>query len=298
MGCYGHPIVQTPHLDRLAHARQPLHRVLDAVAGLHPGARLVRHRQVHPPDRILGQRRSLRRLDPELASPAARGRPPDGVDRQAAFSLRRGGQRLFRSHHPDARRRQEGRPARPDPRRPAGARRRLQDGEDGRPRRIRLTRNTTATSPPAPRSGCTRRRGKHTDKPWVLFVSFVAPHYPLTAPPEHFYRYYNDPKLPMPLFYGENERPHHHPFIADYARGLQLRRLFQDAGRRAPRGRRLLRPVQLHGRAGRQGARRARKPRARRQYPRDLHQRPRRRASASAGCGASRRSTRRPSACR
>ena len=28
-----------------------------------------------------------------------------------------------------------------------------------------------------------------TDKPWVLFVSMVAPHFPLTAPPEHFYRY-------------------------------------------------------------------------------------------------------------
>ena len=28
---------------------------------------------------------------------------------------------------------------------------------------------------------------KCREKPWVLFVSFVAPHYPLTAPPEHFY---------------------------------------------------------------------------------------------------------------
>ena len=29
---------------------------------------------------------------------------------------------------------------------------------------------------------------KHQDKPWVLFVSFVAPHFPLTAPPEHFWQ--------------------------------------------------------------------------------------------------------------
>src|SRR5947207_2813587 len=29
---------------------------------------------------------------------------------------------------------------------------------------------------------------KH-DKPWVLFVSFVAPHFPLTAPAEWYYRY-------------------------------------------------------------------------------------------------------------
>jgi choline-sulfatase len=57
---------------------------------------------------------------------------------------------------------------------------------------------------------------KCTGKPWVLFVSFVCPHYPLTAPPEHFYRYFDDPKLPMPLFYEEDERPKH-PFVRDYA---------------------------------------------------------------------------------
>lgn len=57
---------------------------------------------------------------------------------------------------------------------------------------------------------------KHTDKPWVLFVSLVCPHYPLTAPPEHFYRYYNDPDLPLPMLYGKNERPNH-PYARDYA---------------------------------------------------------------------------------
>ena len=29
---------------------------------------------------------------------------------------------------------------------------------------------------------------KYTEKPWVLFVSFVSPHFPLTAPPEHYFR--------------------------------------------------------------------------------------------------------------
>lgn len=57
---------------------------------------------------------------------------------------------------------------------------------------------------------------RHTDKPWVLFVSFVTPHFPLTAPPEHFYRYYNDPDLPMPKAYGKNERPNH-PSLKDYS---------------------------------------------------------------------------------
>ena len=57
---------------------------------------------------------------------------------------------------------------------------------------------------------------KYQEKPWVLFVSFVAPHYPLTAPPEHFYRYHDDPNLPMPLLYEASERPEH-PFVRDYA---------------------------------------------------------------------------------
>jgi len=52
------------------------------------------------------------------------------------------------------------------------------------------------------------------EKPWVLFVSFVAPHFPLTAPPEHYYRYWNR-ELPMPKLYERDQRPEH-PYIRDY----------------------------------------------------------------------------------
>jgi len=55
---------------------------------------------------------------------------------------------------------------------------------------------------------------KPSDKPWVLFVSFVAPHFPLTAPPEHYYRYWNR-ELPMPLLYAREHRPRH-PYLEDY----------------------------------------------------------------------------------
>jgi len=57
---------------------------------------------------------------------------------------------------------------------------------------------------------------KYADKPWVLFVSLVAPHFPLTAPPEHYYRYANM-QLPMPKQYAAAERPQH-PYLQDYAR--------------------------------------------------------------------------------
>ena len=40
------------------------------------------------------------------------------------------------------------------------------------------------------------------DKPWALFVSFVRPHFPLTAPPE-FYKLYPPERMAMPRLYDE-----------------------------------------------------------------------------------------------
>ena len=57
---------------------------------------------------------------------------------------------------------------------------------------------------------------RRADKPWVLFVSIASPHFPLTAPPEHFYEYYRNPDLPWPKLYAEDERPDH-PYVRDYA---------------------------------------------------------------------------------
>ncbi len=57
---------------------------------------------------------------------------------------------------------------------------------------------------------------KWRDRPWVLFVSFVLPHFPLTAPPRWFYRYWQQ-DLSLPKRYATAERPHH-PFTDEYAR--------------------------------------------------------------------------------
>jgi choline-sulfatase len=56
---------------------------------------------------------------------------------------------------------------------------------------------------------------KYRDKPWVLFVSFVCPHFPLIAPAEFYYQYPVD-QMPLPKQYGQNERPAH-PYLRDYA---------------------------------------------------------------------------------
>src|SRR6516225_2414549 len=70
------------------------------------------------------------------------------------------------------------------------------------------------------------RAVRYTNKPWVLFVSFVSPHYPLTAPPEHFYHYFDDTNLPMPLFYERSQRPDH-LFIRDYSKSFNFDDYFE-----------------------------------------------------------------------
>jgi choline-sulfatase len=78
--------------------------------------------------------------------------------------------------------------------------------------------------------------GKYTEKPWVMFVSFVCPHFPLTAPPEHFYRYY-DQDLPPPKLYEHRHEPLH-PYLEDYRRSFAYDEFFEtpDMVKRAQAG--------------------------------------------------------------
>lgn len=54
------------------------------------------------------------------------------------------------------------------------------------------------------------------ERPWVLFVSWVAPHFPLVAPPEHYYRY-AAMDLPLPKRWARDERPTH-PYVLHHDR--------------------------------------------------------------------------------
>lgn len=60
------------------------------------------------------------------------------------------------------------------------------------------------------------RAGQRQARPWVLFVSMVAPHFPLTAP-NPWFEHYASMDLPMPKLYGKDVRPHH-PYTDEYAR--------------------------------------------------------------------------------
>lgn len=68
---------------------------------------------------------------------------------------------------------------------------------------------------------------KYTDKPWVLFVSFVCPHFPLVAPAEFYYQYPLD-RMPLPKQYAQSERPDH-PYLRDYASSFVYDRFFDAA---------------------------------------------------------------------
>jgi choline-sulfatase len=72
-----------------------------------------------------------------------------------------------------------------------------------------------------------RERAVKENKPWVLYVSFVAPHFPLTAPPEHFYKYWGK-DIPMPLLYAREERPKH-PYLEDYRNSFCYDDYFENA---------------------------------------------------------------------
>ncbi len=50
-------------------------------------------------------------------------------------------------------------------------------------------------------------------KPWVLFVSLVCPHFPLIARPE-WYNLYPEDQMPRPALYEPAERQPDHPYIA------------------------------------------------------------------------------------
>jgi choline-sulfatase len=58
------------------------------------------------------------------------------------------------------------------------------------------------------RAGSAMRNGK----PWVLFVSLVCPHFPLIARPE-WYDLYPEDKLPRPSLYDTAEREPDHPYV-------------------------------------------------------------------------------------
>lgn len=71
------------------------------------------------------------------------------------------------------------------------------------------------------------------DRPWVLFVSFVSPHYPLLAP-QPFFDLYTDSAIPDPIDGLEERRPDH-PVLDQMARFWNYDEYFDPETRRLAR---------------------------------------------------------------
>jgi choline-sulfatase len=71
------------------------------------------------------------------------------------------------------------------------------------------------------------RAGQQGTKPWVLFVSLVCPHFPLIARPE-WYDLYPEHKVPLPALYEAADRQPDHPYMAAIRNCQVYDRSFDD----------------------------------------------------------------------
>jgi len=72
-----------------------------------------------------------------------------------------------------------------------------------------------------------RGEANSNGKPWVLMVSLVAPHFPLTVP-EQFFNLYRDKPLKMPKGYCFGVDKKAHPFIQQYAQDTRYNVHFKN----------------------------------------------------------------------
>jgi choline-sulfatase len=68
---------------------------------------------------------------------------------------------------------------------------------------------------------------RKADKPWVLFVSLIRPHFPLTPPPE-FFALYPPERMKMPRLYDEAGHPRH-PAVKALRAVMSYDDFFKDA---------------------------------------------------------------------
>jgi choline-sulfatase len=219
MGCNGHPLVKTPNIDALAAGGTMFNSAYTTCPVCVPArAAFAVGKYVHQIGYWDNADAYEARFDCITGARAA----PRRVDRQAASAALRRRQRLFEEiideHH-----RGQGR----------------SDGVGGTICPSAGSRGRSPSSRPRRESSFYDREiatkaqiwlreeaPKYRDKPWILFVSFVCPHFPLIAPAEFYYQYPLD-QMPVPKQYAPHERPDH-PYLRDYAGSFVYDRFFDS----------------------------------------------------------------------
>lgn len=217
-GCYGHPVVQTPRIDRLAD-EGTLYENAYCTSPMCVPSRLsmLSGRQVHqigawdnavipgPDFRTWGHHLGGAGYETVLA-----GRTHfNGPDRLLGFDHRLSDDLDFWITH-------DGRP----PRRVSDWRRGSNSHvtEAGAGEHVHTTHDAAVTD--AAVAFLEERAGTATDAPFLLYVGYMHPHFPLVAPPEYLARY--DPASISPPATRNDSPESQHPVIA------QIRRAFHN----------------------------------------------------------------------
>jgi len=210
-GCYGHPFIKTPHLDRLAargtrfdaaYTNCPI--CVPARASLHTGTYVADNHcwdNAHPYD---GSMRSwAHRLRDAGHQTLSIGKLHFRSDKDDNGFV----QELIPLHVVDGQGDLLGLVRTPEPAARGGTGDLAGSAGPGESTYARYDRNIRDAAV----HWLTHLAGK-LDAPWCLFVSFVKPHFPLIAP-QAFYDLYPLDSIPMPRLYGPEHAPTH-PVIA------------------------------------------------------------------------------------
>ncbi len=225
MGCAGHPLVQTPHLDALAargtrftNASSPSPICVPARACLATGQHVHRTRHWDNAFPYDGEIRSWgHRLIAEGHRCESIGKlhyrseeDDDGFSRHhLPLNVAEGVGDLLGAIRADA------------PQRP-GARRGIIEAGSGTSSYLEFDEQIAAEA-----EGWLQQAAEQPDEqPWMLFVSFVCPHPPYVAPPELFDLYPLD-RIPLPAQSSPSERPRH-PALEELRRVFDWQEPFSE----------------------------------------------------------------------
>ena len=210
-GCYGHPMIKTPNLDQLAargtrftsaYTNCPI--CVPARASFATGQYVHKNRCW---DNAIAYDGKVPSWGHRLMEQGHRVTSIGKLHYVDSDAHRNGFDEEILPLHIVNRRR---RSARTHPRRIAGASRLEKLGPEAGPGESEYTHYDRDIAA-ATQQWLTNEAPKYRDKPWVLYVGFVSPHFPLIAPPQ-FYDMYPEKDVPWPLMYESAERPRH-PFI-------------------------------------------------------------------------------------
>jgi len=195
LGCYGHPLVKTPNLDRLAATGTLFENAYTNSPICVPArATIATGRHVHETrcwDNAIAYDGHMRSWTHRLQQTGHRVESIGKLHYRNADNLAGFDRQIVPMHITNGRGDTHGLVRDPPPVRKQGKKFAEEIGP-GDSVYIQYDKKITEEA-----CHWIKQEGPHEQQPWVLFVSFIAPHFPLIAPPE-YYALYNPDNMPMP----------------------------------------------------------------------------------------------------